>query len=294
MRKGFSRFTRIQQKLNGEEKNFRSQPKFSVTVKVLCVILCTAGCLYNAYQITSSYLAYGVAAEAWFYSTEPLIPPVMTLCMQHNYRDGFKNPEGYNTSSQFFAQRNGFADFVTEILITTNPTGRSPISDISHFANNYVSTFAMHGWICYKINITFYNDTQLTYPMSFAKTLSYKAMIKTELNTNCHSSDVCEVQLAESHNFHQEGIGVILRGGADNYIYYTHQELRLLQAPYVTRCRDYLQEGFSGQEDCFYKCLSTKVFKEFGRVSWRTMVLNTENITFLKDSTPLWISITCE
>src|SRR5438128_505562 len=48
---------------------------------------CLLGCLFQSYQIADVYIAYDVTAEALFYPIDPIVPPMPTICIQHNYRN---------------------------------------------------------------------------------------------------------------------------------------------------------------------------------------------------------------
>lgn len=78
---------RLTQKVKILERQ-RSSSSTSRSSKIKSVIItlpCLLGCLYQAYRITDVYLKYDVTAEALFYPGDPIVPPMVTFCINNDF-----------------------------------------------------------------------------------------------------------------------------------------------------------------------------------------------------------------
>lgn len=251
-------------------------------IKNIFVICCVIGCSYNAYQIVSSYLAYGVTAEAWFFSQEPVTPPMLTLCISEDYREGSGGYKFFNTSQEFFEANYNFSEKVYGIRVNQNPYGVQDILDSQQFEKDYVVTYTTFHWICYAINLTVYNGTLLKYPLSYIKSLNSRGMITFVLNSSVcfKGNSLCEFQVTSHKSYRLEARGTIVKGGLSNFIDYQEQQFRLLPKPYVTNCRDYQKEGLESLEDCIAKCLRARYLMQYGVVTLSSTVFKNENVSW--------------
>lgn len=262
-----------------------AKPRKCLITKNIFVVFCAVGCLYNAYQIVSSYLAYGVTAEAWFFSQEPVTPPMLTLCTTEDYRDGYQTNKFFNTSEEFFQANYNFSEKVHGIRVNQIPHGVQDISDSQNFERDYVVTYSTFHWICYAINLTVYNGTLLKYPLSYIKSMNTRGMISFVFNSSVcfNGNSLCELQLTSYNSYRIEARGIIVKGGVYNFIDYQEQQFRLLPEPYATKCRDYRTEGLESLEDCIAKCLKAKYLRQYGVVPLQSNVFKSENVSWSKN-----------
>lgn len=249
----------------------------------------------NAYEITSSYLAYGVAAETWFFSSETISPPLLTICIEDVFRDPKLIAKNFSTSVDFFNGTFRFDEIITKVEIHQQPYGQIP-ADPKTFARNHVRSSILHGKICYTINITFYNNTETRYSFAYLKSISQKTIMKFVFNTSAclTSPSSCEVQINHPQSNDLEFLGEDFKGGFYTIVDYTKTDLFLMPRPYVTQCRNYSGEGLVSQETCFARCLKAQCLKEYNALPARVPIYENENYTFLKDRTNETFNVQCQ
>lgn len=275
-------------------------------LKTIFALACTFGCSYNAFQITSSYLAYDVIAESWFFSTDVITPPLINLCIMKNYKDGSNRTKKFNTSREFFEGSLNFSAMTKKVVVTQrgHESLRIPENDIPRFEKHNVISYTAYEYSCYAINLTIYNGTQLAYTSAYIKSLDDRSLIAFAINaTSCHREDFCQLMISNYRSVHTLSIYARIKGGHHKFVEYIEQQLFLKPKPYATKCRDYQRQGFESQEDCIVKCLKAKCLKEFGGVTSRLNIFSHENYKFVNkiirddmqsDCETLCFEIACE
>lgn len=258
-------------------------------------MLCTIGCTYNAYEIVSSYLAYQVAAEAWFFSVEPITPPVIILCIKNNFRN-FQNATLINSTKSYFESSYNFSDVVSFLAIHKQPDGMVIIDEYEDFQKYYVQTFSVHWKVCYAVDISLFNNSVIAFTNDYVRSLTWRTMFEMDVNaTACsHSGQPCEVMLSQPLTYYTDPIGNVVIHGYENFIENTLTKLNLLPHPYITRCRDYASEGLVTQEDCFIICSRQLTLKLYELVSTQTPFFPNKNIGIFRGNLDQNVTKVCK
>lgn len=281
--------------LNNEKISSESITLPKKLIKFVFTMLCAFCCVYNAYQIVSNYLEYPVAAEVWFYSTKPVTPPMVTFCVRDNYREPCEE-NCYNSSRLFFEKTYNFSEIVKSIHVHQEPIGKVPFNDTKYFDANEVITFGIYDKVCYAIDITEHNNTNITYSINYVKSLTSPDMLMILFNCSACSRPgrACEVLIATPGSLYVQPIGKQAMAGQANLFTYKHLELHLMPPPYATKCRDYAPTQDLTQEDCFTRCVKQRSLKELGYVTPKAPIFIKDEYAVKFDAVPDKIMDSCK
>lgn len=249
-------------------------------VDIILGLICIFGCVYNEYQITSTYLDYEVIAESWFYSAESIIPPLFTFCaVLKNKNDSKMN---FSTrSSDLFENTYSFAETFNQVGVHIQPKGIKPVKDVLTFERTHVTSYLYNQHLCHAINISLFEGNYINYTSSYLKSPAQPFMLYIKSNISlCVQDRTCEIFLNQYQSPHLTYLGTSVKTGEYAYIHYRKEELYLQPSPYVTRCRDYKGEGSISQEDCYDSCLKKEYFDKHHFVHMISHIIRGENITF--------------
>lgn len=122
---------------------------------VICLIVGT----YHGFQITKEYLEYSVTAEALFYPIDPVIPPMVTLCVKNNFNpnSNCSNPTCGDHIKLLFNSVLTFREAIISLALA-NDSNLITLRDqlAIEFLNMTSTTFNIYGSICYAIDISKY------------------------------------------------------------------------------------------------------------------------------------------
>lgn len=220
----------------------------------LLVAICFLGLTINGYQVTSSYLAYGVSTQAWFYSLEDIKPPLITLCIPSpDIRNNCSRARDcFNNSKDFFENKFRLSEIVSSVQFLFPGKQEMIVVDTKHFEVSNTQIFIIYDQLCYQFNISVVNNQNIVYSQSFAQSLKYRGMLVISLNcSDClQEASRCEISIgAKASQVYQVKERLI------NIFDYREKELHLLPKPYVTKCRDYSGEQLTSRGPCFRKCV---------------------------------------
>lgn len=249
-------------------------------IRALWTFFCVLACSYHSFQVTSIYFQRDINAEAFYFRTDPIIPPMVTVCLTAMH---FKKPcpapsvEGkclpfMTTPQKFFDNSYKFDELMKSLRITNSEnkedfySGKSLIG----FKLNFVITYKWLTSICYSI------DYLMSFKTRFYKHVDVQAMSTAMLVLEFHfaPSETVLVTLSSRRNIPSRLTGGTvqlskMRNGTTHYVSYRKKELSLLPPPYVTRCRDYENEGIhevTTQDKCVRYCQLRKTMAVNGGV----------------------------
>lgn len=89
----------------------RRAGKFSIW-NLIIVIFCLVASIYQASRLTDFYLKHDVTAEALFFPTDPIIPPMVTICVNSNQTE-----DDYVDSQSVFRSNFKFTQLVRRFAV---------------------------------------------------------------------------------------------------------------------------------------------------------------------------------
>lgn len=245
--------------------------------------MCVGGCFYNAFQITSAFLAYDVLAESWFYSKDTLTPPLFTFCVRHTDKYD-QNSNNSHSSVEFFKHSSTFLETFVRVAINIPNERLKVLADILAFEKSNVITYAQYYHMCFAVNLTIFNGSALHFSTSYRKSQTQPLIFLVTNLTDCSEDNYCAVYLNDYRSMHVDLLGNGVKIGYYTVVEYVKEELYLQKPPYVTACRDYRAEGFGSQDDCTDSCLKTQYIAAYDEVHAEAIIMSYENISFRKMS----------
>lgn len=211
-------------------------------------------CSYQAYSITEVYLKHDVIAEALFFPTDPIKPPMVTLCVKRE-----QNTSLLLDSRDVFAANVNFSQIVPDFRFKHPELGYVYVKKKT-IPKIKFTTFMLMNQMCYAIDldkIAIYFNRTYVYTFIEARAASHQILFRIELHSKfCETTSSCTATLGEPGNFAIKEVGGIpIEPNSSVTIFYEKQELSLMPPPYTTDCFDYSLVGAKNQDDCILKCI---------------------------------------
>lgn len=230
------------------------------TSNFVIIIPFLIACFYQAYSLTEVYLKYDVTAEALFFPTDPIIPPMATVCMTSNQSKNviIDSRQVFNETIQF----DGLVGFVS----LKYPYG-ALVTPSRYFMKRWNTfSFMISKQMCHPIDleeIGKYFDTRFIYTFIKSRAASHHQMLHVVAHGDqCNATHRCSVTISSPGNYViKQGGGIPIQAKTTVSIYYEKQELSLQPPPYTTNCFDYTPIGIQNQDDCIHKCIKRESLK---------------------------------
>lgn len=224
-----------------------------MTPKLFITMVISTFCGYQAFSITEVYLKYDVTAEALFFPTDPIIPPMLTICILRNDTGPFVN------SKQTFASNLKFYQVINMFMIRLPNAGIAVVSART-LPDIKVTSFLLRRRVCHSFDLDkIGKDMARNIVYSFEETRAATTQVLLSLlinNSLCNATDKCFVTIREPKNFAIKYLsGIPIESNTSLAVYYEKQELNLQPPPYTTNCFNYNAQNISNQDDCFVKCI---------------------------------------
>lgn len=252
------RFQRLERNADLSSKSRSVRSLITKFFFVVCLVVGT----YHGFQITKEYLEYGVTAEALFYPIDPIIPPMVTLCVRNNFKPSLKCDLtcGGDAKLLFDSVFN-----IKESIVKIGITNDSKIVDLLNdsaldFLNSTTTTFAIYGSVCYAIDISKYHSVNRFTHLE-ARASEGQVMFYFQVNFPiCKEIGHCQIFITKSDDYLLEVYGKFLFENDSAVYRYQKTTLNLLEPPFKTRCRNYEKQGMDNKKSQGF-CITQCVFR---------------------------------
>lgn len=218
--------------------------------KLIIVIPCVLGSLYQAYQITEVYLKYDVIAESLFYPAEAIVAPMVTICCSDSFKQKCKD-DCLRNSTTLFDAIYPFEQAARVIgFFKPGEDYESIGMSMEYFTRHFVTTYTINNMACYAIDFA----SNFTTNYTFMDARADPASVILQIYLNGETCKGCHGYVTRVGNLNVKSFtGKPLEQNRHVKLSYQKQELNLLPKPYTTKCYDYSKIGVYSQEECIAK-----------------------------------------
>lgn len=227
-----------------------SKPRKSF-VHCFAIISCLLACIFQSYQVTELYLSYGVNAEAFFFPLDPIIPPLLTICIHNNYRSTNLTQMLSQPVKERFTNSFEFHEFVNFIFVNNPPVSMSPI-DIRNISHHHVIKYFILDAFCYAIDFVSSTSPPLQYTFAYSHSVNLPVAFSLRLNSSkCTNANVCSVHVSRRSSIVKTISNSYFHNGYITYVHYSKQELFCFQGHMLLRAE------ITKKKVCLHKAAAT-------------------------------------
>lgn len=277
-------------------KSYAPEPKQSAVsnrkiFRFFWLLFCVVTSAYQGFKISEMYSHYEVYAETWIFPTDPIVPPMVTICIEPPpfASNGSLYWLTEMTSRQFFESVQSFKKIAPLVEVKQPKLMRGPMKfSISKNHSSWttfkrsLTTFKFAKSVCHS---TDWNKLFESYLLQVhSQTSVSPQLLKINLNLTKMNVTSILVKLSASDDFYIGSDSLIERDtkvyGSNNVLFYRKTVVDLLPYPYPTNCYDYRKNGISSQRMCLQKCSIAENIYTFMRIPLLTSYLKHDNVKF--------------
>ena len=195
-------------------------------------------------------------SETFYFPTDPVIPPAVTICANVNY-SGSSLHEFFEGSLPF---ESAF-DFILINPPTDEPQGvlLNITEDKLRLAQKCVIVYKITTSCCYHIDYMCYFKLRPIIKYSHVKQSLMSVIFGAKLDNDLMDM----VMMLSPSNIPPATLSTGMfevRRNHSQIVTYRRQELNLMRQPFATKCRDYDKSDFYSQEWCYNNCIRKRLF----------------------------------